>query len=138
MTVLQNGNIGLGTIVPARRLSFPSVIEEKIQFYQSAAGEYGIGVYPYELRIHADQPASKISFGTQDIAGAFTELGKFQRNGPYSMSLFGSLWVNGTTYSSDERFKKNITSIQSPLQKLSQINGVEYEMRADEFPQFRF
>ena len=39
---------------------------------------------------------------------------------------------------SDERFKQNITSIESPLQKILQINGVEYEMRVGEFSQNHF
>src|SRR5205085_9700358 len=43
-----------------------------------------------------------------------------------------------TTYTSDERFKKNITPITSPLQKLLQLKGVEYEMDAAAFPKNNF
>ena len=57
----------------------------------------------------------------------------FEISGGYALSVFGSIWANGTTYASDERFKENITAIKSPLQKLLQLNGVEYEMKTGEF-----
>ena len=101
-------------------------------------GEVGIGVYGNELRLHSDNPGAKISFGTQDNAGNFSENALAQRNGIYAFSVLGSLWVNGTTYASDERFKQNISPIQSPLQKLLQLNGVEYEMKIAAFPQNHF
>jgi hypothetical protein len=137
-TILRNGNTGIAVINPTRPLSFPPSLGEKILLYPGGAGEVGIGVYGNELRLHADNPGSKVSFGTQDNAGVFTENAKAERNGVYAFSIFGSLWVNGSTYVSDERFKRNITAISSPLQKLLQINGVEYEMRTSEFPNNHF
>jgi hypothetical protein len=138
MTVLTNGNVGIGTTNPARPLSFPAILGEKILLYPGGAGEVGIGVYGNELRLHADNPGAMVSFGTQDNAGNFSQNALAQRNGVYAFSVLGSLWVNGTTYASDERFKQNITPITSPLQKLMQINGVEYEMKTTEFPQHHF
>lgn len=138
LTILRNGNMGIGTVSPAKPLSFPASLGEKILLYPGAVGEVGIGVYGNELRIHADNANAKVSFGTQNNAGVFTENALAQRNGVYAFSVLGSLWVNGTTYASDERFKKNITPISSPLQKLLQINGVEYEMKPSEFTKYHF
>jgi hypothetical protein len=138
MTVLRNGNVGIGNLAPAKPLSFPASLGEKILLYPGAAGEVGIGVYGNELRLHADNPGAKVSFGTQDNAGTFSENALAQRNGVYAFSVLGSLWVNGTTYASDERFKQNISPISSPIQKLLQLKGVEYEMRIKEFPQYHF
>lgn len=138
LVILKNGNMGIGNSAPTSPLSFPSVVGKKISFYESGPGEYGIGLHPGELRLYADQIGSKVSFGTQDNAGNFAENAKAERNGAFAFSIFGSLWVNGTTYTSDERFKLNITPIQSPLQKLMQLNGVEYEMKTDAFPQNHF
>ena len=45
----------------------------------------------------------------------------------------GSVRAAGVVLSSDKRFKKNILSIESPLQKLLQLNGVTYHWRAEEF-----
>ena len=134
MRIKGNGNVGIGNSNPNRPLSFPATLGEKILLYPGVAGEVGIGVYGNELRLHADNANAKISFGTQDNSGIFSENALAQRNGIYAFSVLGSLWVNGTTYASDARFKQNITAIESPLQKLMQLNGVEYEMKTEEFP----
>ncbi|HMI78243.1 MAG TPA: tail fiber domain-containing protein, partial [Ferruginibacter sp.] len=131
--IKENGNIGIGNNNPINPLSFPATLGEKILLYPGAVGHVGIGVYANELRLHSDNPGAKVSFGTQDNFGVYTENALAQRNGVYAFSVLGSLWVNGTTYASDERFKQNITAISSPLQKLMQLNGVEYEMKTTEF-----
>ena len=138
MRIKGNGNVGIGTINPTRPLSFPALPGEKILLYPGGAGEVGIGVYANELRLHADNPGAKVSFGTQDNAGNFDETALAQRNGAFAFSVKGSLWVNGTTYASDERFKQNITPIASPLKKLLQLKGVEYEMKANQFAKNHF
>ena len=53
-------------------------------------------------------------------------------------SVFGSIWANGTTYVSDERFKKNIEPLEQSLEKILQLKGLSYEMRADEFTNMHF
>ncbi len=138
MRIKGNGNVGIGTSNPVKPLSFPATLGEKILLYPGTVGEVGIGVYGNELRLHSDNPSAKVSFGTQDNAGNFSENAKAERNGAFAFSIFGSLWANGTTYASDERFKQNIKAISSPLQKLLQINGVEYEMNTKAFPKNHF
>jgi hypothetical protein len=138
LVLAGNGRVGISNNNPTRPLSFANTLEEKIVLYSGSIGEVGMGVYGGELRLHCDVPGSKVSFGTQDNAGNFDQTALAQRNGVYAFSVLGSLWVNGTTYASDERFKQNITTISSPLQKLLQLKGVEYEMRTKEFPQYHF
>ncbi len=138
MRIKGNGNVGIGTNNPTRPLSFPASLGEKILLYPGGAGEVGIGVYGNELRLHSDNPGAAVSFGTQDNAAVFTQAGRFQISGAYGLFVNGSIWANGTTYASDERFKQNITAIQSPLQKLVQINGVEYEMKTGSFQKNNF
>ena len=136
----NNANVGIGLNGgnPAKPLSFPASLGEKILLFPGGAGEVGIGVYGNELRLHADNPGSKVSFGTQDNAGNFDETAKAQRNGAFAFFIFGNLWANGSVYASDERFKQNITPIQTPLQKLMLLNGVEYEMKTKEFQKNHF
>ena len=138
MRIKGNGNVGIGTNNPVKPLSFPALLGEKILLYPGGAGEVGIGVYGNELRLHADNPGAAVSFGTQDNFGTFTQAGRFQISGAYGLFVNGSIWANGTTYASDQRFKKNITAIETPLQKLLQINGVEYEMQTNEFSKNNF
>ena len=136
--VITASNVGIGNTNPLRPLSFPASLGEKILLYPGASGEVGIGVYGNELRLHCDNPGSMVSFGTQDNAGVFTQAGRFQLTGGYGLYVNGNIWANGTTYASDERFKENITPIQSPLQKLLKINGIEYRMKANEFTKNNF
>ncbi len=138
LTVLRNGNIGIGTVNPARPLSFPASLGEKILFYPGGAGEVGIGVYGNELRLHADNPGAKVSFGTQTNAGVFTEAGKFQISGGYALSVFGNIWANGITYNSDARFKNNIHPLEGSLKKIMQLTGVSYQMNIKDFPAKNF
>jgi len=63
----------------------------------------------------------------------------------HALYVHGSLYVNGKTYNtdgswdiSDRRWKKNIRPFQNALEKVSQINGVCYEWRADEYPDMNF
>jgi len=138
MRIKGNGNVGIGTNNPVKPLSFPPSLGEKILLFPGAAGEVGIGVYGNELRLHADNPGAAVSFGTQDNGGTFTQAGRFQLSGGFGLFVNGSIWANGSVYASDERFKQNITPIETPLQKLMQINGVEYEMKLGAFPKNNF
>lgn len=138
-TISGNVGIGLGGAAAQVPLQFSNALGiTKISFYRGTYGDVGIGAYPGELRLQNDIPNGKVSFGVLETTGAFTELAKAERNGAFAFSIFGSLWVNGTTYASDERFKQNITDIQSPLEKLMQLKGVEYEMKAQEFQKHHF
>ncbi|MEI7472086.1 MAG: tail fiber domain-containing protein [Chitinophagaceae bacterium] len=134
------GNVGIGmngAAAPAP-LTFANTLAHKITLYQGGTGPVGIGVYGGELRLQCDIPGGKVSLGTLDAVGVYSENALAQRNGAYAFSVLGSLWVNGTTYASDERFKQNITAIESPLEKLMLLNGVEYEMKLGEFPKNHF
>jgi hypothetical protein len=138
LAIAANGNIGIKNANPRRPLSFPPELGEKILLYPGANGEVGIGVYGNELRLHSDNPGAKVSFGTQDNAGNFTEVGKFEKNGAYGLSVFGSIWANGTTYASDGRFKQNIEPLENSLDKVLQLQGVSYQMNAEAFPKEHF
>jgi hypothetical protein len=136
-----NGNVGIGLNGAAAQvpLQFSNALGiTKISLYRGSYGDVGIGAYGGELRLQNDIPNGKVSMGVLETTGSFTELAKAERNGVYAFSIFGSLWANGVTYSSDERFKQNITSIPSPLEKLLQLNGVEYEMKSKEFAKNNF
>lgn len=110
-------------------------LEKKITLYPGGTGDVGLGVYGGELRLYNDVPTGKISFDIDNYTTGFTELGKFQQNGAYALSVFGSIWANGTTYASDARFKKNIEPLYQSLQKIIQLKGVSYEMKTEEFAQ---
>jgi hypothetical protein len=138
ITVLRNGNTGIGTTTPSVPLSFANTFGTKISLYHGSYGDVGIGVEGGELRLQNDIPNGKVSMGVIETTGDYTELAKAQRSGAIAFTVNGSLLANGTLYASDERFKQNIIAISSPLKKIQQLNGVEYEMRISEFPQKHF
>jgi hypothetical protein len=138
-TITGNVGIGLNGAAAQVPLQFSNALGlTKISLYKGTYGDVGIGAYGGELRLQNDIPGGKVSLGVIETTGAYTELAKAQRSGAFAFSVLGSLWVNGTTYASDERFKQNISPISSPIQRLLQLKGVEYEMRTKEFPQYHF
>ena len=54
------------------------------------------------------------------------------------LHVIGNIMASGTITPSDIRYKKNIHSIISPINKLMQLNGVFYYLRCEEFPQMGF
>jgi hypothetical protein len=52
----------------------------------------------------------------------------------YRLNLNGSLTATGAFFSSDARWKQNITTIENPLAKVLALHGVNYEYRTAENP----
>jgi hypothetical protein len=56
----------------------------------------------------------------------------------YALKIAGKMNSNGINETSDFRFKKNIEEIPNALEIVSQMRGVTYDWRADEFPERNF
>jgi len=131
MRITSAGNVGIGNSSPNAPLAFTNVTGKKICLYESPANsQYGFAVQASQLQIYSDAAAAKISFGYYNL-GTYTER-------MYLTNSTGILTVAGTNYPSDARYKKQITRLQSPIEKIMAINGVEYFMRTDEFPSKHF
>ena len=52
----------------------------------------------------------------------------------YKLYVAGNAYTTGSWGSSDVRWKKNITLLQDSLQKVSQLNGVKFDWKTDEYP----
>jgi len=131
LTVLRNGNIGIGTTEPSTPLAFSSSTGQKISLYDSGGNShYGFSVEPYQLQLYTDAIGTEISFGYYD-GGIFNERMVLD-------NLEGVLTVESVDYPSDARYKKQIIQLQNPIEKIKAINGVEYFMRTDDFPSKNF
>jgi len=131
MVLTQNGNVGVGITSPNAPLAFANTTGAKISLFESSLNsQYGFAVQGAQLQIYSDNPAAKISFG-YFISGVYNER-------MYLTNSTGILTVNGTNYPSDIRYKKQISTLQHPLEKIMAINGVEYYMRDNEFPEKHF
>jgi len=68
---------------------------------------------------------SNVGIGTNPIAG-------------YKLTINGKLKTTGINELSDERWKKDITTIDNALEIVNQLRGVTYSWRVDEFPDNNF
>ena len=80
LTVLKNGNIGIGIPNPGFLLNFSSALGDKISLHGTTGSHYGFGIQNQLLQIHADVVGSDIAFGYGSSA-AFTETMRIRGNG---------------------------------------------------------
>ena len=72
MSILANGNVGIGTTTPTSPLSFPNTLGNKISFWNNdATHDFGIGIASGAMRLYT-AGQDKISFGWGN-SGSFSE-----------------------------------------------------------------
>jgi hypothetical protein len=124
LTLLRNGNMGLGTTGPIAPLSFPNTLGQKITLWgNSTVSNYGFGIQSGLLQIHTGGNFDNISLGygsSTNFVANFTVFG----NG-------NALLVGSLTQFSDARFKKNISPLQNALDAIQQLNGYRYQWMDD-------
>ncbi len=97
LTVLMNGNIGIGNTNPITSLSFNNDLKEKIAFYTTnATAQYGIGVQSGQLQLYTDVPGAAITFGSGSST-SFSERMRIVNNGTDGMILSGRIIVKSGT-----------------------------------------
>jgi hypothetical protein len=140
------GGVGIGTNAPQQRLS----ISHGVNLDQTDGND---GTTTNTLRFGSN---SGEAIGSKRTAGANRWGLDFYTGSAHRMTIANNgnvgigtdtpaykLDVNGTIRGanvapSDFRFKQNIRSLVSPLDKLRLLRGVSYNWRADEFPQMNF
>jgi hypothetical protein len=99
MTVLQNGNIGIGEVNPTVPLNFTSTLGDKISLWGNGINHYGFGIQPSLLQVYTLDAGNDIVFGYGNSA-ALTENVRFKGNGRVGIGTNNPavlLDVNGTT-----------------------------------------
>ena len=80
---------------------------------------------PPQIALFAGADGAKVGIGTASPTHALT--------------VYGEGWFSGDVYMLTEtKVKRNITTIDDALDKVSRMNGYYYDCRTDEYPELRF
>jgi Head domain of trimeric autotransporter adhesin len=80
LTILRNGNVGIGTPTPGFLLSFPDALGDKISLFGNSGAHYGFGIQNSLLQVHSSASAEDIAFG-YGSSNSFTETMRIKGNG---------------------------------------------------------
>ena len=86
LTVLKNGNIGIGIANPGFLLNFPSALGNKISLYGNSGNHFGFGIQTSLLQIYTDNNLGDIAFGYGSSA-SFTERMRIKGNGNVGIGI---------------------------------------------------
>jgi hypothetical protein len=109
ITVLQNGNMGIGELNPGAPLNFASVLGNKISFWGTGATQYGMGIQLSLMQLYTTNTAADIAFGYGSSA-SFSENMRIKGTG--EASIKGNLTVQngkGLIRSNDGTQQKKVT-----------------------------
>lgn len=117
MTVLRNGNIGIGMTTPNAQLQLANTVaNRKLVLFENANDNleyFGFGINDYALRYNVTSGSSHIFYCTSTPV--------------FTINNVGNALLRGTlTQNSDARLKTNITRIDASLAKISRLNGYHY------------
>lgn len=163
--LIVNGNVGIGTTSPAAKLDVNgglkvsanggiqlslnsiSSVSQRVQIAFTRAGTQkwimGLAEDSNSLSIY-DVVSGNYSLwmgsnsttiyqnGTGNVA-----IGSFG-SGDYRLYINGSIYASSGWYSSDMKFKENISSIESPLNKILNIQGVSFNWKTKEYKEKEF
>lgn len=106
ITILRNGNMGIGNLIPDAPLSFSNTTGSKISFFSSGVtAQYGIGIQGSLLQVYSDIDESDIAFGYGG-SSSFTERMRIKGNGNVGIGTL--LPVNKLSVEGSADFTQNI------------------------------
>jgi len=150
MTILGNGNVGLGTLSPNTKLELNATTSGGLKINQSYNG-VGLTidatpvtyVYNFGLVTNMLSTTSKAivveQSGTEKVWITPHGININAWDEAYNLSVTGNTYCTAGVWSaSDMQYKQNVTTIDSPIDKLNQISGKKYEYNTTAFPNKNF
>lgn len=112
ITVLRNGNTGIGTTAPDFPLNFSNNLGDKISLYGNSGAHYGFGIQGSLLQVHSAGSTDDIGFGF-DSSSSFTERARIINNGEIRMEVTGRLRLKTGTESAGVWFMNAANSARA-------------------------
>jgi len=130
MSIDPNGNIGIGISQPLYKVhieysdDFPGIYINKSSTTSNAMNIVS------SINATLTKSIVSINNGTSNFCvwgDGQVNIGGVYHDNTYKLTVYGSAYANGVWQPSDIRFKKDISNIDNPIEKLSQINGKKYK-----------
>ena len=128
MRIAQTGNVGIGTTDPKRTLDVNGEVwmRSNVRMTQSEPNNVATGI-----RLYVDN-------GPSVLVGNVA-IGQTTVDGNYSLYVNGNAYASsGFISGSDQRWKKDIKTLDDSLSKIAALRGVSYQWRQSEFPDKNF
>ena len=154
VTVLQNGNVGIGITNPVTKLDIAGGNNWDLS---SSEGDFRIGNSSYRIKmgialdgggagaatIRSAGGIERLNLGANNtnlltLNGALGNVGIGTETPSQKLHVIGNILATGTITPSDIRYKINIQPLKGALSNLLQLNGVTYYLNSQEFPEWKF
>jgi hypothetical protein len=129
MTILGNGNVGIGTTTPTSKLQ----VVGNAAIGQFTNGTAVIDAFSGYAYYGCNNATNGLSIGSTGNIGI-----GITNSSSYKLYVAGSAYSTGGWSGSDVRWKKNIIPVSSVLSKLMQVTAVNYEWKTDEYKDLNF
>ncbi|MDH3890484.1 MAG: tail fiber domain-containing protein [candidate division Zixibacteria bacterium] len=142
---LGDGNVGIGTTSPQDALEVAGFVRldggagsgSNLRYADGGTLRWALLYRPWASHKLGffDEQAARWTLAMEQGTG---EVGIGTDSPNYTLDVRGTIGSNTTLYHSDRRWKQNIATIDDALNKISQLRGVSYEWRGNEYQEMLF
>jgi hypothetical protein len=134
MTVLKNGNVGIGPSAPGYKLD----VAGEVNFNRGISSGVAMRVNGSEALWYDGTTYSWGYGGAYNVFADHVSVGTTGNSATYSLWVQGSAYSTGGWAGSDARWKKELEPLRNTLPEVLKLQGFRYNWRDDEYPDMNF